>query len=197
MGGSNWPTTSIRLVGALRRPEDRVAWERFSTEYAPALLEFCGRYNLQSADAEDIVQAVFLGTHRTIKNLEFSPDRGHFRSWLSTIALRAIWKFQERRRTRDCDLMDPVQMDELQAKQQELTAEINESVLKLAVDEVQPDFDPLTWVAFSAVWFDGERPQDVAARLCRTTGWVYKAKFNVLQKLKSVIRRMAHELDEL
>src|SRR5262245_58902393 len=100
MGGSNWPTTSVRLVAALRRPEDHVAWERFSTEYGPALLEFCERRGLQRADAEDLVQTVFVGVHRKIGVLEFSEDRGRFRSWLSTIALRAIWKLRYRKNGR-------------------------------------------------------------------------------------------------
>lgn len=196
MGGSNWPTTSVRLVAALRRPEDHAAWERFSEEYGPALSEYGKRHGLQQADAEDIVQIVFLGVYGRVSFLEYSADRGRFRSWLSTIALRAIWKLQKRRLAQGCELKDPDELTGLQAAQTQLVDEINESVLQLAVDEVRPEFAAETWEAFSSIWFEGERPQAVAARLGRSASWVYKAKFNVLQRLKCVVQRVAHDLDE-
>jgi RNA polymerase sigma-70 factor (ECF subfamily) len=191
MSASYWPTTSVRLVSALRTPEDHAAWERFQEEYAPALMEFCRRRGLQTADAEDVVQSVFLGAYRTLRDLEFSSDRGRFRSWLSTIALRAIWKIREQKMSAGWNLLPPQEFNRLQVNQRRLADEINETALTLAVDEVKAEFDPQTWNAFSSIWFDGERPRDVAARLNQTPSWVYKAKFNVLQRLKCVIRRMA------
>ncbi|HUQ72266.1 MAG TPA: sigma-70 family RNA polymerase sigma factor [Planctomycetaceae bacterium] len=196
MGGTNWPTTSVRLVAAVRTPEDRSAWNRFSDEYGPALLEFCQRRGLQSADAEDVVQTVFLGVHRTAGGFDYSPDRGRFRSWLSTIALRAIWKLRQREWARQYELQSPAELDHLAGPHQVVLEELNASVTDLAVDVIRPEFDDPTWEAFSSIWLRGEKPQGVAARIGRSAGWVYKAKFKVLERLKSVVRRIAHELDQ-
>lgn len=196
MGESHWPTTSVRLVSALREPEDRVAWERFADEYAPALQSFCRRHGLQAADAEDIVQLVFVSTHHSVKRLEYSSDQGRFRSWLSTIALRAIWKLKERKRVRDGELKDPRELDRIEAAQQHLTEEINELVFQLAAKKVQTEFEVLSWQAFSLLWFEHGDPKTVAEQFDRPIAWVYRTKFNVLRRLKAVVRELADELDQ-
>lgn len=195
MGGTSWPTTSIRLIDAMRRSEDQVAWERFCIDYAPKLLEFCLKRGLQRADAEDIVQQIFLGVHQSIGDFHFSHERGRFRSWLSTIALRLIWKLQQRRLAQRYPLVDPAELTGLEATQQVILDEINTSIFDLALSRIRPEFDEETWGAFSALWFDEERPQSVAERVGRPVGWVYKAKYRVLQRLKADVRRIAHELD--
>jgi len=195
--GANWPTTSVRLVAAMRGPDEVTAWERFSTEYGPALFQFCTQRGLQPADAEDVVQTVFLGVHKRSVSFDQTVDRGRFRSWLSTIALRVIWKLRQRSLTAPLALMDPVELEGTVVAQQELLEEINACVLDLAIEQVRPEFHPEVWSAFAAIWSHGERPQAVAARLGKSTGWVYNAKFRVLQRLKEIVGRMAQDLDEL
>ena len=190
-GLSQWPTTSVGLLAGLREADNGESWERFSTEYAPALLEFCLKRGLQQADADDVVQAVFVVTSRKIGAFEFHSDRGRFRSWLSTIALRAIWKLRQRELACPVQFVDPSTLAVIHSQQRTLVDEINASVLSLASLEVRDDVSAEIWDAFSSVWSDGQRPQDVAQRLGRSPGWVYKAKFNVLERLRVVVRRIS------
>ena len=196
MRGANWPTTSVRLVAAMRGPEDAAAWERFSTEYGPALMQFCTQRGLQPADAEDVVQTVFLGVHKRSETFDVSTDRGRFRSWLSTIALRAIWKLHQRRLATPLALVDPAELEGTAPAPQQLLEELNASVQALALEEVRTEFNTETWSAFEAIWSRGESPQAVAKRLGKSTGWAYNVKFRVLERLKHIVGRMANDLDE-
>lgn len=196
-GSRQWPTTSVGLLAGLRESDNGESWEQFSTVYAPALLEFCLKRGLQQADADDVVQAVFVATSRNIGAFEFHSDRGRFRSWLSTIALRAIWRLRHRQLACPVQYMDPSGLADFQTQQRTLVEEINASVISLAGQEVREDVSGDVWDAFSSVWFSGQRAQDVAQRLGRSTGWVYKAKFNVLQRLKVVVRRISsHDVND-
>ena len=110
--------------------------------------------------------------------------------------MRAIWKLQQRRQATPLALRDPAELEGIVVAPDELLEEINASLLELALGEIRPEFNAEVWNAFVALWSDGKQPQAVAEQLGRSTGWVYNAKFRVLQRLKDVVGRMAHELDE-
>lgn len=53
-------TTSATLLGKLRDPRDRAAWERFVELYTPLLFRWGRRLGLPAEDAADLVQETLL-----------------------------------------------------------------------------------------------------------------------------------------
>src|SRR5438445_6391414 len=52
-------TTSTSLLGRLRQPGERQAWQRFTELYTPLLYYWARRLGMQPSDAADLVQEVF------------------------------------------------------------------------------------------------------------------------------------------
>ena len=53
--------TSPTLLGRLRcQPVDQAAWGEFVDRYGPRIYQWCRRWDLQEADAQDVTQTVLL-----------------------------------------------------------------------------------------------------------------------------------------
>src|SRR5271154_45229 len=88
-------TTSVSLLERLRQPAEQDAWNRFVHLYTPLLFAWADRAGLQSHDAADLVQDVFVLLLRKLP--EFTYDsRQSFRGWLRTVALNK-WRESRRR----------------------------------------------------------------------------------------------------
>src|SRR5262249_41621765 len=92
-------TTSVTLLARLRRdPSDQAAWSDFVARYGPKILQWCRRWRLQEADAQDVAQDVLLKLHGRMATFSYDAS-GSFRAWLKTLAHHA-WRdlVAERRR---------------------------------------------------------------------------------------------------
>ena len=57
-------TTDVTLLARLRHdPKDQAAWGDFVARYGPKILQWCRRWHLQEADAQDVAQDVLLKLH--------------------------------------------------------------------------------------------------------------------------------------
>lgn len=180
------------LLKALCNRQDFAAWSLFSVRYAEVLIRFCQRRGLQRADAEDISQQVLFAVSRQIPSFRQQPDRGLFRSWLATIAIRAIWK--QRRKTgrgfegslQDCEeLAEP--------NSQSWLADFNAAVLDASLDRIRPEFTPEEWTAFRRVWQSEEPCVMVAADIDKPASWVYRTKYRILDRLRREIAILADD----
>jgi DNA-directed RNA polymerase specialized sigma24 family protein len=129
--------------------------------------------------------------HRSIDKFEYDPRRGRFRNWLGTIAMHEISKHVQRDRRPGKgggdgagDMLAQHASGEVDAAWQE---EFQAHIFEVAIQRVRSDFDDPTWQAFDATWMRDVKPRDAAELLGRTTGWVYKARFRVLERLRSEI----------
>ena len=82
-------TTSVTLLARLRRdPTDQAAWCDFVTRYGPKILQWCRRWRLQEADAQDVTQDVLLKLHSLMATFSYDASRS-FHGWLKTLAHHA------------------------------------------------------------------------------------------------------------
>lgn len=191
--GQTRPSLLIRL----RNQRDSDAWSNFAEVYGPMVYAFARRQGHQDADAADLVQDVLREVSRSIPKFDYDPALGKFRSWLYTIARRAMGRNVQRARTRGTgdsatiELLENVanSNDDSEAVWQRL---YHQQLLHWAADQIRDDFKESTWEAFWQTAVEERSPSDVAAGLQISVGNVYVARNRVMKKLSQKIR----EIDE-
>lgn len=185
-----WPETSESLMLRVKDPADAVAWSTLLEIYRPVVLRMAANRGLQSTDAEDLAQGVFISIARSVGDWEFGEDLPPFRVWLCRIARNAIVNAITRRRPDTA--AGSTSIHELLAEVPERDAGVTEELLqdsrreafRWAAAEIKHEFKPATWLMFWQTSVDGKAIADVAKELERTTGAVYLARCRVMQRLK-------------
>lgn len=187
------PETSHSLIARVKDPADGQAWTEFLAIYRPVVYQLARRRGLQDADAEDLVQQVFLSVSQAIETWEPGVGQPPFRAWLSTIARNAILNALARRkpdaavgRSSVWDLLqeqpgnDPVSASELQR-------ESRLQIFRWAAEQIRPEFSETTWQMFWQTAVEGRPIPEVARQIGRTTGAIYMARFDVIRRLKAKV----------
>jgi RNA polymerase sigma-70 factor (ECF subfamily) len=180
------PSTHITLLARLAAGKDAEAWKIFVDLYTPLVYNFCRWRGLQDADARDVTQQVLTSVHRFIEKFAYDPARGKFRDWLGVVTLHEIRRHQRRQRRgrgqggavlSAADLAtstaDPDWIDEF-----------NDYMFRTAIERIRPEVESEVWQAFEWTWLGSLPPREAAARLGRPVGWVYKARYRVVQRLR-------------
>src|SRR5262245_46695705 len=79
-------TSLLERLG--RTPSDPDAWREFAVHYGAIVLDWCRKWQLQDADAQDVTQNVMLKLAEKIQSFAYDPARS-FRGWLRTLAHHA------------------------------------------------------------------------------------------------------------
>jgi len=189
------PDTRASLLLRIRDPQDRDAWHEFSSLYRPIVLEMARGRGLQSTDAEDLAQQVLLSIASAIERFEPDADRAQFRTWLATIARRAIINALTRhprdRATGGTDMrwildQQPAPSEETQS----LQLDYRRQIFIAAANKIRPEFQSDTWDAFWQTAIDNQTVNEVADRLGRSRGSVYTARSRVMSRLKEVVEEL-------
>ena len=97
MAGPHDSETRVTLLGRLQRdPTNQTAWGEFVEHYGRRVYDWCRKWKLQDADAEDVTQTVLLKLADKMKTFAYDPQRS-FRGWLKTVAHHAWVDYQESR----------------------------------------------------------------------------------------------------
>jgi RNA polymerase sigma-70 factor (ECF subfamily) len=187
MSGTSDSRTSSTLLERLKAsPSDRAAWDEFVARYRPMILEWCRAWGVQSADAEDVAQVVFVKLMDAIG--EFSYDRSQrFRGWLHTVAHHAWIDLVGRRQVRGSGGTDPDWLVDLEARhdlEQRLAEAFDQERAAAAMERVKQRVAASTWEAFRLTALDGLSGAEAAARLGMSVANVYVAKHRVQELLK-------------
>jgi RNA polymerase sigma-70 factor (ECF subfamily) len=192
----SWPSTRVTMLRRLRDSTDTLTWGTFAELYSPLIYAYCRRRGLQDADSHDVTQSVLSQVSVGIKDFEYEPHRGLFRSWLGTITHRAIlkhlWKYQSRQLWEEsCSCEQPL------GKQQSVDGEwvdlFNAYIYEQAIKQIRDEYEGDVWYAFFETYNRDRPPADIALELDRSIGWVYQAKFKVIRRLKEVILLLASD----
>jgi RNA polymerase sigma factor (sigma-70 family) len=183
--------TSLSLLTRLRRSPESETWNRLVDLYAPMLRMWLRKYDVQDADADDLLQEVLLAVSEDLGDFEHCGQPGAFRGWLKAILvnrLRNFWRARDRRpwAARDTDI------DERLAELDDPTSEMSQIwnrqhdqyVLRQLLALVEPHFAANTWKAFCRVALDGTRADDVAKELGISVNAVFIANSRVLSRLR-------------
>jgi RNA polymerase sigma-70 factor (ECF subfamily) len=198
MGEPSEPRTGSTLLTLVRDPADPQAWEAFVDRYTPLVAGWCRRWQLQSADVQDVTQEVLLKLARHIRKFPYDPAKGHFRGWLLSLT-RNVWRdlCDSRRRagwaSGDSHLQRLLEEQEdrnglAEALDQGFLVELYEEAQARVQLRVSRD----TWQAFQLLGLEGMSGADVAAKLHMKVATVYTAKNRVQKMLQQEI----HKLEE-
>lgn len=198
----NSSSTRLSLLLRVRDFDDSEAWRDFVDIYAPRVFTWCKGLGLQDVDASDAAQTVLLKLVNTIRDFEYDPNKGSFRSWLKTIACNTAndihrnWRHRGAADSAIAKLLEEVpeqtNMDSLvgqieQAYRDELIAQASSRV-KLRVRSA-------TWQAYRRSMVDQIPAVQVADELGISVADVYVAKSRVIKMLREEARRLDPEAE--
>jgi RNA polymerase sigma-70 factor (ECF subfamily) len=196
MGESAEARTGSTLLTLLRNPADAQAWDAFVDRYTPLVAGWCRRWNLQSADVEDVTQEVLLKLALSIRKFAYDPAKGHFRGWLRRLTHNVWCDLQDSRRQAGKASGDP-QIQRLLEEQEDrngLAEALDRGFLMELYEEaqarVQLRVSRACWQVFQLMVLEGWSGADVAAKLHMKIATVYTAKSRVQKMLQEEVRKL-------
>jgi len=191
----NSQQTSLSLLDRLTDQPSETDWQRLATVYSPMLYQWLRKYQIQEADADDLVQDVLTTLQRKVGDFQHNARSGAFRNWLRRILtnrLRDHWR-AKKRRPQDATYFDgEQQMAELADDESSLTkiwdAQHDRHVMRQLMEMIRPRFEPNTWKAFQLQMLEGLSATEVAEKLAVSKDVAYAAKSRVLQALRQEAR---------
>jgi len=186
------PDTRQTLLRRVKNADDGAAWAEFVAIYRPAVLRFAMRRGLQSADAEDVAQRVFVSVARAMVDWRADDAAGSFRAWLLQVTRNAVLNVLARPPKTPAAggtsaLRKLNQLVDARALDEELDWEYRRAEFRQAATKVQQEVEPNTWQAFWLTAVDKRKISETAAELGMSTGGVYAARSRVLRRIKQQV----------
>jgi RNA polymerase sigma-70 factor (ECF subfamily) len=185
--------TPVPLLARLRqRPADGAVWAEFVGFCGGQVYGWCRGWNLQEADALDVVQTVLLKLVRRLKDLSYDPTRP-FRPWLRAVARNARHDQQVQSR-RPGWRGDEAPLDRLEGFAGAvcvLPAEEpgDRELLEKAIRRVRRRVAGRTWEAFRLAALEGLSGREASSQTGLSAAQVYVARRRVIQLLREEARR--------
>lgn len=191
MSAARHEPTSLSLLERIARQPASEDWSRLAACCKPLLHDWLRRYEVQAADADDLIQDVLAVVVAELPKFQHNRRTGAFRSWLRRILvnrLRHHWrsrKYQpDARGTSSIDERLNSLEDDRSDVSHMWDEEYEQHVLDTLLETVRPGFQPKTWEAFRRQIFDGQSPPQIAKELDMKVGSVYMARNRVLAALR-------------
>jgi RNA polymerase sigma-70 factor (ECF subfamily) len=186
--------TPRSLLERLRRQPDNDSWKRLVDLYTPLLLRWLRQTGMDGADADDLLQEVFLAVIRELASFEHNQRRGAFRNWLRTILINRMRGHWNGRRS-NLQAANSREMSQTLEQLEDPCSDLNQiwdrehdaSVVRRVLDLIEKDFTSSTWYAFQRVVLGGAKPAEVAAEMSMSVNSVLLAKSRVLRRARQEI----------
>jgi len=185
--------TSLSLLAEVRKNNDSEAWSRLVEMYAPLMRRWLRAYEVQDADADDLIQDVLAVVARDLAKFDHNQRQGAFRSWLRGILVNRLREYWRKRGRLDAagggsDLQRRLNaLEDPRSHQSRIwDREHDEHLVRNLLSLIEPRFSESTRAAFRQLVFDGQKPVDVAADLQLSLSAVFTAKSRVLRELRRI-----------
>ncbi len=184
-------TTSVGLLERLKYAKsDNPEWGRLQGIYQPLIRSWLVSIPGVGDEIQDLTQEVMLVLYRELPGFERRRD-GAFRAWLRQITVNRLRAFYKTHRyhpkaghRQDADTI----LDQLEDPNGDLAAQWDRDhdreVCRGLLALVQPDFEAITWQAFTKFALEGLPATLVAQELGLSENAVVQAKFRILKRLR-------------
>jgi len=198
------PPTQLTLLARLRDAPDDIAWRRFEATYRNLVVRFAIRQGLQSADAEDVAQAVFAALASALRSFTHDPGKGRFRDYL----FRAVRNEINRLKTRAARpwsttgalvpddlaaIVDP-RDDEGGDERRDFEEEWIDHHYRVALVQIRSSHSAESIAIFERL-VKGEAVESVAAAFAMTPAAVHKVKQRMRDRMREIIEQRIAEED--
>ena len=187
------PKTLLRKIAEYANGDDAAEWARFVELYAPVIRQFMSmREDIGAADADDMVQEIFVRLVDVLRAGTYQPEKGRFRAYLGTMVRRLLIDRHRRALARGAGREIPADDVELLTEAPDaaeyVDQRLNEARHAAAVEHVlaRTMLDARTVAAYRAYALDGEPPDAVAARLGITLNALRQIKYRVSRMIAAV-----------
>ncbi len=187
------PKTLLRKIAEYANGDDSAEWARFVELYTPVIRAFiCTREDLGEADADDVVQEIFVRLVNVLRAGIYRPEKGRFRAYLGTMVRRLLIDRHRRALARGAgEIVSADDVELLSATPdaaEVVDMRLREARHAAAVEHVlsRTMLDARTVAAYRAYAIDGEPAADVAARLGITVNTLRQIKFRVGRMISAV-----------
>lgn len=187
--------TRASLILRLQDAEDMAAWDEFSAIYGPVVFNVATSRGFQSADAENLVQEVFMAVVSSVSNWLQRDDRGSFRAWLLRIARNAAADMITQKATRSLGLdgsegqVHVANLPAPSALSSALDLEYERLVFQWASERVRASVAEHTWQAFWLTSIEEMSVDAAASKLNTRPGNIYFARSRVMARIKELVQR--------
>ncbi|VGO17978.1 RNA polymerase sigma factor [Pontiella sulfatireligans] len=173
--------------------EDERAWQDFHNTYGRLIFGYSLHFDINYAEAEDIVQEVCVKVFRQIVRFDYSPERGRFRGWLKTITRNAVIDYLRRKQNRrhvDEEFRDQQLRDleaESAADDETWHLEWEKAIYEAALEQVRKRVGEKTFRIFQRYVLDGHSATEVSDETTLDANAVYAVKHRVLKFIREEI----------
>ncbi|WP_158222808.1 sigma-70 family RNA polymerase sigma factor [Rhodopirellula sp. MGV] len=179
----------------LHDQRDGEAWTEFSRLYRPVVCQLAVHHGMQQADAEDLAQQVLIAISRAIQTFDHDQGQAKFRTWLKTIARRAIINAITRPPkvigVGGSEVMNWLNIQPEQTEQtQTLQWQYRRQVFHVAAAEVRREVREQMWDAFYLTAIEQRPAKEVAESLGCSEGSVYTARSRMIRKLREKVQEL-------
>ena len=187
--------TRASLILRLQDAEDMAAWDEFASIYGPVVFNVAIGRGFQAADADNLVQEVFMAVASSVSNWLERDDRGSFRAWLLRIARNAAVDMimQKSTRTLGRDGSEAqVHLANLPAPSElssALDLEYERTVFRWAAERVRASVAEHTWQAFWLTSIEELSVEAAADQLNTRPGNIYFARSRVMARIKELVQQ--------
>lgn len=191
----NHEPTRASLVLRLQDAGDLAAWDEFAAIYGPVVFSIATSRGFQVADADNLVQEVFMAVASSVSDWLQRDDRGSFRAWLLRIARNAAVDMITQRATRtlgrdgseaQAHLANLPAPSELSSA---LDLEYERMVFQRAAERVRASVAERTWDAFWLTSVEEISVEDAATKLNTRPGNIYFARSRVMARIKELVQQ--------
>lgn len=183
------PKTLLRKIAEYANGDDAAEWERFVELYTPVIRQFVSvREDVGEADADDVVQEIFVRLVNVLRTGTYRPEKGRFRAYLGMMVRRLLIDRHRRALARGAGREVPVDDVELLAETPDVAEYIDRRLTEArhdaAVEHVlsRTMLDDRTVAVYREYALEEQPAADVAAR--------HGLTFNALRQIKYRVGRM-------
>ncbi len=197
--------TRPSLILRVRDSGDKNAWQEFCTLYQPLIRRYIARFAVAAADADDLVQEMFLKLRDQMPGFELAPARGRFRAWLRRCTDNHVrdWLRAEGRRQAAVSEVDidsiSKSFDDNSTADETRQIEWRRAVLALVIERAQLEFkgNDTTWQCFRLSTLENRPAKEIAERLgIDKVNNVHVYAHRVLARVKALCGEYDEEADD-
>lgn len=194
----NNETTRSSVIKAVADTGNEAAWQRLFDLYAGFVFSIARAKGLNDADADDIVQTVFIDLARNLPTFKYDRAKGRFRSYLSGLV---HWRVIDRMNAgrRDAELKASFTEDSKASTAAGDEAfeerEWQAAALEEALRRIKPDVRPDHYAAFVASAIEGQDTEVVAKLHGITVDNLYQIRKRLTARLREMAARVLEEMD--